>query len=130
MTATDSTPADFSGWATIEIMGHQQVSGFVQTRAFGATVMFSVSVAAMDPIEQVLSASIVLGYERIPIGSKVRISREASDILIGAASVYRMTRVSEETALARAGQKIEVIELAQEKKELVDDDDPFVTGRW
>lgn len=36
-TNSNETPL-FTGWATVEIMGHNQVSGFVETMAFGSTV--------------------------------------------------------------------------------------------
>lgn len=113
---TATAPATFSGWATVEIMGHNQVSGYVEAVAFGATVMFRVSIPAMEPTEQITDRPLSVNYQRIHEGSKIRVSREAFETLIGSASIYRMTRVSEETALARHGQKVEILELAEEPK--------------
>ncbi len=128
MNTGDTAPAEFKGWATVEIMGHQQVSGFVETRAFGACVMFEVSVPALEPVEQITEKDLSLNYQRIPAGSKIRISRDATQTLVGAASVYRMTRCTEEQALARSGQKVEILELADVKqlpKPTSEDEDEF-----
>jgi hypothetical protein len=131
MEPNDTAPAQFNGWATIEIMGHQQTSGYVQSVAFGSTVMFEVSVPALEPVEQVLDKAMRLNYELVPAGSRIRISREASKQYIGAGSIYRMTAVDETTALARAGQKIEILEKVEAPMiqgsrlgELDDDDIP------
>ena len=65
---TATAPAEFKGWATVEIMGHNQVSGFVETLAFGSTVMFRVTVPAMEPVEEVTDKPISILYQWIPAG--------------------------------------------------------------
>jgi hypothetical protein len=37
-------PGDYEGWALVEIFGHQQFSGYVTTKTYGAAVMFEVQV--------------------------------------------------------------------------------------
>jgi hypothetical protein len=111
---TATAPAEFKGWATVEIMGYNQVSGYVETLAFGAVVMFRVSVPVMAPVEEVTEKPLSIAYQRIPAGSKIRVSRDAFETLIGSGSVSRMTRVTEGEALARHGNKVEILERAEE----------------
>lgn len=113
---TESTPAEFRGWAIVEIMGHNKVSGFVETKAFGSVVMFRVHAPAVDPVEQLLEVGQYINYKHVPAGSRVRVSRPEFETYVGAASVYRMNPCSEELALSLIPQKIEVIELAEVKQ--------------
>lgn len=109
----DQISGDFKGWAMVEIMGHNTVSGFVETVAFGSTVMFRVSAPEVAEVEQVLECNQYIDHRMVPAGSIVKVSRPEVEILVGAASVYRMTRCLEERALSAVPQKIEVVKLAE-----------------
>ncbi len=111
--------AEFTGWALVEIMGHNKLAGYVETVAYGSVVMFKVSAPEMAPVEQTLEKSQYIGYQTVHAGSIVRVSREAFETQVGASSVYRMTRCTEAQALSQIPQKIEVITMAETPKRLV-----------
>jgi hypothetical protein len=104
--------AEFTGWAIVQIMGHQKVAGFVTTHAFGSVVMFRVHAPAVAPVDQVTDKDHYLNYKTIPAGSKLRISRDEFDTYVGAGSIYRLDPCTEEKALALIPQRIEILELA------------------
>ena len=109
---TDTQPANFQGYAIVEIMGHQRCSGYVETVAFGSVVMFKVTQAELPPQERILEHGQHVNCEYVPGGSKVRMSRERAETYIGAASIYRMTPCTEEEAVKSQPVNIEVIEKA------------------
>ena len=39
---SEENQASFSGWAKVEVMGHQSHIGFVRTEAYGQAVMFRI----------------------------------------------------------------------------------------
>ena len=78
-----SPGTDFSGWAIIEIMGHQKYSGYVQTQAVGGASMVRVDVPEVA-------------------GDGDREGHAAFTKLFGASSIYCLTPVSEEVARAMA----------------------------
>ena len=120
---TENKQAEFKGWALIEIMGHQKVAGFVETCAFGGTVMFRITNPAMPEVEQTLTDHMYINYKTIPAGSIIRVSREARETYVGVGSVYRMTPCTEEQAITQCGQKVEIVHLAESPKLLVSFDD-------
>ena len=109
----DTQQAQFEGYALVEIMGHQRVAGYVTTLGFGSTVMFKVVQVEEPPIDQALEEDRYIDGRVIYKGSRIRISRERAETLIGAASVYRMTACTEEQARRAQPVKIEVLEMAQ-----------------
>lgn len=124
---TDTQPATFTGYAIVEILGHQRCSGYVETVAFGSVVMFKVVQTELPAQEQILQHNQYVNGEYIPGGSKVRVSRERAETYIGAASVYRMTPCTEEEVVKSQPVTIEVIERAGRLLPTVawdDDDDP------
>jgi hypothetical protein len=114
----ETTAAEFTGWGVIEIMGHQKVSGFIETVAYGSTVMFKVTAPEMAPVEQTLEKAMYLNYRTVPAGSVVKVSRSAFETQVGSASVYRMTRCTEEQALSQIAQRVEIMTLAEEPKRI------------
>ena len=113
----------FTGWALVEIMGHQRVSGYVETVTFGSVVMFRVTVPAMEPVEEVLQEMRTVQYERLGPGSRIRISRAAFETYVGVASIYRLTPCTEDQALAAHGATVEILERVPQRAALEEADD-------
>lgn len=109
------TQSRFEGYAIVEIMGHQQVSGYVTTEAFGSVVMFKVVQQEIPPTEKTLERTQYVDGEYCPEGSRVRISRERAETFVGVGSVYRMTPCTEAQANAAQPAKVEIIEKAERK---------------
>ena len=107
--------ASFSGYAIVEIMGHQRVAGYVTTEYFGTVALFHVQLPAIEAVEQVLDEGIWTGRETLEKGSRIRIGREAVNQYVGAGSLYRLTTCSEAIALAEQPRSIEVLERAERK---------------
>lgn len=107
--------SEFTGWAVVEVMGHNRYSGFVTTQAFGSVVMFKIHAPAVEPVEQVLDQERYINHSYVPAGSKLRVSRPEFCKYVGAGSVYAMTPCTEETALMGIPQVVEVVELAERK---------------
>ena len=112
---SEQTLANFEGWAIVEIMGHQKVSGYVTTQYFGGTAVFRVVQQEQPPQESVLDRDQWLDGALLYAGSKVRISRERAETFVAASSLYRMTPCTEEQANKSQPVKIEVLERAERK---------------
>ena len=131
--------ATFEGYAIVEIMGHQRVSGYVTTQYFGATAVFRVVQQEQPPQEMTLDADQWIDGVRVYAGSKVRISRPRAETFVAASSLYRLTPCTEEQANCSQPAKVEVIERAERKAiapvlpDANDDDDdrddPWETDR-
>ena len=100
----------FEGYAIVEIMGHQRVAGYVTTVAFGSVVMFKVVQVEVPPEERILEKDEYLHGHLLGAGSKVRIGRQRAETLVGAGSVYRMTRCTEAEASSQQPLDVEVVE--------------------
>lgn len=105
----------FEGYAIVEIMGHQMVSGYVTTEAFGSVVMFKVVQQEIPATEKVLDRNQYVDGEYCPIGSRVRISRERAETYVGVGSVYRLTPCTEKQANESQPASVEIIEKAERK---------------
>ena len=112
---SETQQSKFEGYAIVEIMGHQQVAGYVTTEAFGSVVMFKVVQQEIPPTEKTLGYTQYVNCEHCPEGSRVRISRERAETYVGVGSVYRMTPCTEEQANAAQPAKVEIIEKAERK---------------
>jgi hypothetical protein len=97
--------ASFSGWARVEVMGHQTHIGFVKTEAYGQAVMFRIDTPGAPEREFVLEspeyAEEQPGLRRwCPAGTKVkRPARDGVTVLVGAGSIYRIVPCTEAVAL-------------------------------
>lgn len=94
---------NIQGWAVVEIMGHQTVSGQVRTEAFGSVVMLRVD----TPNLPAKTGEIW--------GEPVEFQEEpGSTHYVGMGSVYRLTLTSEEIArdTAERGRKLPTKRLA------------------
>ena len=96
----DLPQAQFSGWARVEVMGHQTHIGYVRTEAYGAAVLFRVDTPELPEREWVLEKPEWGDSGMIPAGTKVkRPGSPGVSVLIGAGSIYRIVPCSEAAAL-------------------------------
>ncbi len=90
----------FSGWARVEVMGHQTHIGFVRTEAYGQAVMFRVDQPQIPEREYVLEKPEYVDGRWTAEGAKVqRPAIEGCTVLIGAGSIYRIIPCTEAAAL-------------------------------
>lgn len=106
------TQNSFSGWAKVEIMGHQTHIGFVTTEVYGQAVMFRIDQPAFEEREYTLPQPTYTNLQMDPAGNlhetkiwpagtKVkRGAMPAASTLVGSASIYRITPCTEEAARA------------------------------
>ena len=97
---SEVSQAEFKGWARVEVMGHQSHIGYVETQAFGGTVLFRIDRPEIAEEEETLAAPDWVGSQRAPAGSIVRRALiPAATVLVGAGSIYRIVPCDEATAL-------------------------------
>jgi hypothetical protein len=117
---SEEQQASFTGWAKVEIMGHQSHIGFVRTEAYGQAVLFRIDVPSLPEREFVLEDPEYIENRWTPAGSKVqRPAIEGTSVLVGSGSIYRMLPCSEAAAMkaieSLARPQLKIIELAQQK---------------
>jgi hypothetical protein len=92
--------ASFSGWARVEVMGHQTHIGFVRTEVYGQAVMFRVDQPELPERESTLTKPEYVEGRYRPPGSVVkRPAILGCTVLIGAGSIYRICPCTEEAAI-------------------------------
>jgi len=91
----------FSGWAIVDVLGHQRYVGYVTTEAFGQAVLFRVDVPALEARERVTKAPGRVAHRYVPAGTTViEGAVDGYTKLIGSGSIYTMTPCTKEAALA------------------------------
>lgn len=97
---SDIPQAQFSGWARVEVMGHQTHIGYVRTEAYGGSVLFRVDQPQLLEREFVLEEPAYVGGKWTLAGAKVkRAASEGCSVLIGAGSIYRIVPCTEDAAM-------------------------------
>lgn len=97
----ENSQSQFSGWARVEVMGHQTHIGFVRTEAYGQAVMFRIDTPERPEREYVLTEPAYVEGRWTAEGAKVqRAANPGCSVLVGAASIYRIIPCSEAAALA------------------------------
>jgi len=97
---TETPQAQFSGWAKVEVMGHQSHIGFVKTEAYGQAVLFRVDQPQLPERQYVLEEPAYVDGKWTPAGATVlRAASEGCSVLIGSGSVYRITPCTEGAAM-------------------------------
>src|ERR1017187_6247130 len=98
--------AEFSGWAKVEVMGHQSHTGYVKTEVYGATVLFRIDTPELPEREYVLTEPAMAQPDPqscdnwCPVGTRVRrAARPGVTVLVGAGSIYRIIPCSESVAI-------------------------------
>ena len=92
---------EFKGWAKVEVMGHQSHTGYIETQAFGGTVLFRIDTPALpEEPERTLTSREWTDDGYLPIGTVVKVpAREGVSVLVGAGSIYRIIPCTEEAAM-------------------------------
>jgi len=96
--------SQFTGWAMLELFGHQREAGYVTTQYFGNAAMFQLDVPELPEREYTLVdpgyVSDEAGHERwAPEGSKVKREREPGRTrLINPSAIYALNPCTEEAA--------------------------------
>lgn len=89
----------FSGWAVVEIMGHNKEIGFVTTEYFGGPALFRIDQPAFPEREYILERPQWIGETYAPIGTKVqRDAMPGKTAYVGPSAVFRLTPCDEDTA--------------------------------
>src|SRR5580700_1095172 len=97
----EHSQASFSGWAIVEMMGHQTEIGFVTTQAFGQAVMFRIDTPELPEREFVLNQPTWVTTEDdtrswMPEGSKVkRAASPARTRLVSPGALYAINPCTE-----------------------------------
>lgn len=119
--ATTTTTESIEGWAIVEIMGHQQVAGYVKTQAFGGTAMLRVDVPDLPEVRKPVRC---YGYGETPTvdGEEVKPAEPGHTQFVGMGSIYRLRLCDEPTARAVAERnrlsQPKILRLDTEKKAL------------
>jgi hypothetical protein len=136
-TMNENAQATFTGWALLELMGHQREIGYVTTEYFGGAALFRVDVPELPEREFTLTAPESVGGEWMPAGSKVkRPATPARSRLVAPGALYAMNPCTEEaarTALERSTSRPLILVEAAPKAlgqavSLDDDDDDDAYG--
>lgn len=117
-------PAQFKGYAIVELFGHQREIGFVTTVHFGTACMFQVDVPELSERDYVLDEPQYVNGTWTPAGSKVcKKAVPARSRLLGPGSIYALNPCSEKAAMLAieilSGREIVVLEVPKPKKTLL-----------
>ncbi len=90
----------FTGYALLELMGHQREIGFVTTEYFGGAAMFRVDTPELPEREFTLTSPEYVGGEWMAAGTKVkRAASPARTRLVAPGALYALNPCTEEAAL-------------------------------
>jgi hypothetical protein len=93
-------PAQFEGWAIVELFGHQQEIGYVTTRYFGTACMFQVDVPSLPAREWTVTSPQYVNNDWQPEGTKVQKKEApARSRLLGPGSIYALNPCTEQAAM-------------------------------
>ena len=97
----EQSQASFSGWALIEIMGHQHEAGYVTTEYYGDKAMFRVDVPEIPAREETLTRPQWTDTELLPIGAVIQKEAIAGrTCMLNPGAIYRMNPATEEAVRA------------------------------
>lgn len=121
--------ASFSGWAVVELFGHQKEIGFVNTEAFGSAVLFRIDVPELEEgREYTLERPEYDGSKFVPAGSVVKRSGSlARTRLVGPGAIYAINPCTEEVArkaLERQTPRPLIVVTLAERPQLTTDENP------
>lgn len=113
--------ASFTGWARVEVMGHQTHVGFVRTEAYGQAVMFRIDTPELAEREYELIEPAYISGHWQPAGAKVqRAAAPGCSVLVGAASIYRIIPCDQAAAMkaieALQRPELKLISLPEQKQ--------------
>lgn len=99
----DQVSAVFSGWALVELMGHQREAGFISTQYFGDKAMFQIDVPEIAEREEKLDRPKWAddGVRLLPVGTVIsRSAIEGRTRLVNPHAVYAINPATEEAVRA------------------------------
>jgi hypothetical protein len=103
----DAPQNELATWAILEIFGHQKYAGFVQSQAFGSTVMFRLDVPDLPerigPLELPTWVTIEATGARqyAPAGTVIKApEKQGYSKIFGASAIYCITPCTEDAARA------------------------------
>lgn len=116
----EKTQSEFTGWAVVEIFGHQRYAGYVTTEAFGQAVLFRVDVPPLPERERISKFYETADGRTVPPGSTVKEEAvQGYTKYFGPAAIYAITPCSQdaaEKALANMqARKVSIVKLAEER---------------
>lgn len=132
--------AEFSGWAKVELMGHNVLVGYVTTRYFGPAALLQVDIPGEEERDETLVEPEFVGGKWCPVGSVVkRPAVPSASPMVGPTTIYRLTPCTEEVAKkalqGRAPRAIAIVSVpagynqlqapAEEAEYPDDDNDPY-----
>jgi hypothetical protein len=107
--------ANFSGWARVELLGHQSETGYVTTVYFGGAALFKVDVPEVPEKERISDHPGWLEGKLCPTGTKVTFAAVPGYTrFISPAALYALNPCSEEVArkvIERVQGEVKVVEL-------------------
>lgn len=118
---TEQQQASFSGWAVVEVFGHQRYAGYVTTEAFGQAVLFRVDVPPLAERERLAKH---YEYDRedksIPPGSTVKEDAvQGYTKYFGPGAIYALTPCTQEACekavAATQTRPVSIVKLAEER---------------
>lgn len=94
------TQTSFSGWAKVEVMGHQSHIGFVTTEVYGTACMFRIDQPAIPEEQRTLAEREYTSSGYLSAGTVVKQPTiEGVSVLVGSGSIYRIIPCTEAVAL-------------------------------
>src|ERR1700688_135481 len=110
------TPAQFEGWAIIELFGHNQEIGYVTTRYFGTACLFQVDAPMLPERYYTLETPQCIASQWMASGTKGRKKAAAArSRLLRPGSIYALGPCTEEAAMLAierlSGREIVVLEV-------------------
>src|SRR5258706_10528286 len=97
---SDNSQAYFSGWAILELMGHNREVGYVTTDYFGPVGLFRVDRPELPEREYELQKPQYVDGRWTPAGARVkRAALPAKSVLVGPSSIFRITPCTELLAM-------------------------------
>lgn len=113
--------SSFSGWALVELFGHQREAGYVTTQYFGDKAMFQIDVPEIDAREETLTAPRYIDGVFAPVGTVVsRGAIPGRSRLLGPGALYAINPATEEAVKAAISaserRELKVISLPEGKQ--------------
>lgn len=97
----DTTNANFSGRAIVELFGHQREIGYVTTQVFGQACLFRIDVPEISEREYQLERREWIGDVLAGVGSTVkRPGSPGRTRLVGPSAIYALNPCTEDVARA------------------------------
>lgn len=99
MTNEAAAQSDLSGWAILEIFGHQKYAGYVTTQSFGTACMFRLDVPALEERTRVIKRPGYVGNQYVDGGATVTEGPVPGYTKIfGVGAIYAITPCTEDAA--------------------------------